>query len=901
MQKRLIEDSLPLKEISEQSAREKSIRHGHISTLHLWWARRPLAACRAAVYASLVPAPKNQREREEQHRFIEKLVNWDTLNPDHPDHWVIEEAKKRILEANGGVPPKVLDPFAGGGSIPLEAQRLGCETYASDLNPVAYIILLCTLYYPQRFAHLRHIKKDPMGNEYDAGPKLVHDVKKWGKWVYDRVKEEIGHLYDTGNPDETPVAYIWARTVTCPNPACRAEVPLVRQWWLCKKKNKKVAIKPIPNPKEKRVDFEVVEGDDIDFNPSDGTVVRGNASCPCCGQVTPVDDIRQIFRDKRQGNRLLCVIYTKVNSQGKNYRSPNDNDIKAFNTAVEIEKELKKHKIGEFSAIPDEPLPPVGTLGFRVNNYGFLEWGSLFNPRQAVALVTFCKYIRKAYDKIKKEVDDEEYGKAIFTFLSLALDRLADSSSSGCLWIVNAEKPAGTFGRQALPMVWDYTEINPMEGSPRKWTNHLKWMCKVIKKTSFSSSGIRIYRNSAEMINSIDKTLNLIITDPPYYDSIPYSDLSDFFYVWMKRSIGFLYPDVFNTKLTPKRSEIVQNPAYNKSKEFFEEKMQAFFREAHKTIEDNGIIVLVYAHKSTEAWETLLKGLLQENIVVTSSWPLHTERPGRLRAQGSAALASSVFIVCRKRNAVEEGFADDVERELRESLYEKLEYFWSQGIRGSDFFMSAIGPAVQVFGKYKRVITLEGEELTVADLLLKVRGIVSDFALERIVRGRGGHTIDDESRFYLLWRWAFGNATMPAGEVIPMAQSLGVEFNSLVAQSGVLNQKGDKVTLKGPMDRKDEKRLGEPDKAGFVPLIDVLHKAIHLWQNGERQELSNLIARTVPGGRDKLEQLAQSIIDVLPDDDKEATLYVNFLTGARQLPEAEGPVTAEQLTLGVDN
>ena len=895
MNKRLIEDSLPLKEISEQSAREKSIRHGHISTLHLWWSRKPLAVCRAVIYASLVPAPKDEKERKEQHEFIIKLVNWDTLNPKHPDHWVIGEAKRRILEANGGVPPKVLDPFAGGGSIPLEAQRLGCETYASDLNPLAHIIELCTLYYPQKYAHIRVKKSDGFGGEIEGDPQLTHDVRKWGKWIYDRAKEEIGHLYDTGSPDETSVAYIWARTVTCPNPACRAEVPLVHQWWLCKNSNKNLAIKPIPNLEEKRVDFEIVEGKDIDFDPSDGTIVRGNAACPCCGQVTSVNDIRQIFRDKKQGNKLLCVIYLDKNTPGKNYRVPCNNDIESFDKAVEIKRQLEKQRIGEFSAIPDEPLPPVGSLGFRVNNYGFLEWGSLFNPRQAVALVTFCKYIKKAYYEIIKEVDDEEYAKALLTFAYCILGRISSFLSSLCSWKDKGEFVAQTFVRQALSMSWDYSEVNPLGGASGDWYSSVDWIIRfldTLKEIDVSGFVNHISANSIDFQN----TFSMLISDPPYYDAIPYSDLSDFFYVWMKRSIGFLYPDVFSTQLTPKRSEIIQNPTQNKSKEFFEEKMQSFFNKAHKAIEKNGIIVLVYAHKSTEAWETLLKGLLQEDIVVTSSWPIHTERTARLRAYESAALASSVFIVCRKRNATEDGFEDDVDKELRESLYERLSYFWSQGIRGADFFMSAIGPAVQVFGKYKKVYKVQGGELTVADLLLKVRGIVSDFALKRIVHIQGEHSIDDESRFYLLWRWAFGNAVMPAGEVIPMAQSLGVEFNDLVANSGVLDKKGDKVTLRGPLARKKEKHLGEPDKAGTAPLIDVLHRCIHLWQEGKRQEISNLIARAVPGGRDKLEQLAQSITDVLPDNDKEATLYVNFLTGARQLPEAasnEGYVQEE--------
>ena len=355
----------------------------------------------------------------------------------------------------------------------------------------------------------------------------------------------------------------------------------------------------------------------------------------------------------------------------------------------------------------------------------------------------------------------------------------------------------------------------------------------------------------------------------------------------MKRSINNLYSDIFTTELTPKRSEIIQDSLKNKTKEFFEQKMRSFFMEINRILGIDGLCILVYAHKSTSAWETLINGLLSENIMVTASWPIHTERSVRLIAKDSAALASSVFIVCRKRTAEEEGFLDDVEKELKEVLYERLNYFWSQGIRGADFFMSAIGPAVQVFGRYKKVQTYEGKELTVGDLLTKVRGIVSDFAIERIVKGKGSQEIDDESRFYLLWRWAYGSSSMPAGEVIPMAQSLGVEFNELVSKSGLLQKKGQDVSLKSPFDRKKEKNMGEPDKGQSSPLIDILHRAVNLWQAGDRQELSNFISRACYDGSDTMEQLAQSIIDVLPDNDKEATLYVNFLTGMRQLPAAK--------------
>jgi putative DNA methylase len=306
----------------------------------------------------------------------------------------------------------------------------------------------------------------------------------------------------------------------------------------------------------------------------------------------------------------------------------------------------------------------------------------------------------------------------------------------------------------------------------------------------------------------------------------------------------------------------------------------------HRTLKNEGILVIVFAHKSTAAWETILKALLDSNLVVTASWPIETEKPGRTRAIGSAALASSVFIVCRKRSAHDDGFVDDVEPALKERLHERLDYFWSQGIRGADFFMSAIGPAVEVFGHHKRVLKLSGEEVTIAELLDKVRGIVADYALQRIVHGEAAGNVDEASRFYVIWRWAFGTSQVESGEAIHMAQSMGCEFSELVADRGVLNKEGNKVSLKGPLDRKKVKGLGEPNDTGtLAPLVDVLHRAANLWAAGERHDLADFLVEALPpGGADPMQQLAQSIVDVLAPGDKERALYENFLVGSRSLP-----------------
>jgi len=884
MDKRLIEDSLPIKEINEQSVHDTNIRQGHIKNIHTWWARRPLPACRAAIFASLIPAPKNENEREEKHHFISLLVNNEIFQSNNEYKWIIQEAKSNILKANKGISPKILDPFAGGGSIPFEAQRLGCETYVSDLNPVANIIELCTLLYPQMYNRLT--TEINYGTKQSRKSKFISDIKYWSNWIYENLQSETKCFYLPKNSGEEPVAYIWARTLICPNPACKAEVPLVSQWWLINKKINKVAIKPIPKPDKKKIDFVIKNNIEIDFKPESGTISGAKGLCLCCNQPIKNEYIRRYGKIYGLGHRLLAIVLINKKTKKREYRLPSNEEETILGSIPNV---IDNSNFKDM--IPKELIFDKDKRNFWITEYGPIRFMDLFNKRQLYVILNLVKHIRKAPKELSVGGNDSNYTKAIMTILSCMFSNFIRKFNCITVWngtIQNA------FGRQTLPMMWSYPEGNPLSNSAGSWKASSKVMIQALSKIQFGNPATKITRESVIGLTYEDKTFDAIITDPPYYDSIAYSDLSDFFYVWMKRIIGDLYPNVFNTQLSPKRSEIVQNPAHKKTKKFFEDKLKQAFAVLRRVLKDDGIIVMVYAHKSTDAWETLIKVLLEEDIIVTSSWPLHTERPRRLRAQGSAALASSVFIVCRKRQAVQDGFADDVEKELKDTLYERLAYFWSQGIRGSDFFMSAIGPAVQVFGKYKKVYTLEGKELTVADLLLKVRGIVSDFALERIVKGRGGHSIDDESRFYLLWRWAFGNAVMPAGEVIPMAQSLGVEFNKLVSKSGVLQKKSGKVTLKSPFDRKEEKNLGEPSSGEIAPLIDVLHRAVHLWQAGDRQELSNLIARSVPGGsRDSLEQLAQSIIDVLPDDDKEATLYVNFLTGARQLPKAEGKIVVE--------
>jgi putative DNA methylase len=902
--RRLIELSIPLDAISAQSAREKSIRHGHISTLHIWWARRPLAACRAAVFAALVDAPEDDAERERLERLIATIVDWDQVKGGNSP--AIEEARRIVREQWGDETPRVLDVFAGGGAIPLEALRLGCEAHALELNPVAYLILLCTLVYPQRYAdgvpgpaqppeqpHLPEMgpqaRQLRMELEQQAGKRtLASDVERWGRWVLEEARKEIGQFYE--DPEGgTVVAYLWARTAHCPNPACGAEMPLVRQWWLARRgKRKRAALKPIVDRERNEVAFEIVQGDEIDFDPAEGTIRRGSVTCLFCGQTADADYLRSEGKAGRLGQMPLAVVLTKPGELGKAYRPVTEADRRNYAAAEATLERLMAEADDGLSPVPDEPLPKPGTLGFRVNLYGFKRWGQLFNARQALALVTFTRKVRAVYDQMLAEVDDQEYARAVATCLVLVVDRLADYNTTICTWHNPGEKMGHTFTRQALPMAWDYCELNPFSGSTGDWSGAIDWVVRAIEHCAEANgepAGVR--QGTATRLPHPDAYFHAVITDPPYYDAVPYADLSDFFYVWLKRTVGDLYPAIFRTPLTPKSAEIIQEPSRHgkdqgKAKSFYEAQMTATFREAARVLRLDGTFVVVFAHKTTAAWETLVSSLLKADLVVTASWPLHTEMAARLRARESAALASSIFLVCRKRAEAREGYFSEVRQELQERIQERLEFFWEQGIRGADFFISAIGPAVEVFGRYTAVRRLSGEQVTVSELLDLVQEIVADYALARILHdGHVGH-VDPATRFYVLWRWAYGAARVHFDDARKLAQAQGAEVDRLMARLRLLKKRGENIELLGPRQRAKAEHLGEAGPGGQpAPLIDVLHRAALLWNQGDRSGLAEFLSRSGYARDETFWVVAQALSEILPEGDKEKQMLQGLL-GSRE-------------------
>lgn len=894
MKKRaFIEVDFPVREVSEESAREKNIRHGHISTLHIWWARRPLAASRATIYASLVPEPKDEREREERKKFIAELCRWENSNHEE----LIEKARKDILEANGGVPPKVLDPFAGGGAIPLEALRLGCEAYASDLNPVAVLIEKATLEYPQEFGKPVKVKADNLEGEIEVNP-LLEEVRKWGAWVLEEARKELAQFYPPDHDGSIPVGYIWARTVKCQNPACGAEIPLMRQTWLARKSNKKVALRMKVNHRKKppSIQFEVVEGRAFDFDPSQGTVSRANVVCPACGSGIDAATLRKEAQEGRMGERMVAVVLKHPRRQGKTYRVATEEDMEVFRAAEKALEVKRLQLMNEWGIdpVPDEPMPPKETLGFRVQRYGMTKWGDLFNPRQKLALITFIDKLKSA--KLEMESSGFATIEAITSYLVTIIDWIADKLTTLARWHVTGEKISGTYSRQALPMVWDYFELNPFSEATGDWNSALEWIVRVIGHCSLvDSKPAFITQSSATSLPHPDNYFDIIATDPPYYDNVPYSYLSDFFYVWLKRTVGDLYPELFATPLTPKSEEIVayshQEGGYEAGKRRFEEMLTKSFQEIYRVLKDDGIACIVFAHKSTDAWEAIINALLDSGLYLTASWPLNTEMQARLRAKESAALASSIYMVCRKRKEGRTAYFNEIKAGIEKRIREKLDQFWEEGISGSDFFISAIGPAVEVFGKYGRVEKLTGEQVKAAELLEYVRKVVSEYALSRILESPRLGGIDTEARFYLLWRWTYNDAKIPFDDARKLSQAVGIELTEHW-NKGFVKKEKEYIRVLSAEERGKDFLKQAPEN-----MVDVLHQALLLWSRNDRKAIAELLTRTGQGGNDDFWRLAQAISEVLPEGEREKQMLQGFLYGREAYMKATPKESTEQARL----
>ena len=928
--KRLIEDYLPIEKISAEASREKSVRKGHISTLHLWWARRPLVACRAAVYGALVPASrfvpngasdekKRSLGRANAAKFVERLCQY----PGNTS--VIAEAQQHILEAHAerlsqetgtnvtvqdieqgrASRPKVLDMFAGGGAIPLEALRLGCEAYALDLNPVAYIIELCTLVFPQKYG-----KPDP-GARGMAGPKnengettwggLAEEVRYWGKWVLEKVRAEIGDLYPpipdpkapkvrhvlgkaqlemTGQGFDqsgqqklavetpvgylSPVAYLWTRTVRCKNPACGATVPLVKQTWLCKKAGRFVALRILAPKGKKKVVFEVIEAHDekgLGFDPEDFSK-GGNATCPFCETVADVRYVKEEGWGGRIGLEMMAGVYTrrrrKVDGKGGSMNGKVYVSADALPSIVEdhtterIEAICRKKGL----AIPSAPIAGLpddskeNTVGTRVRPYGFRTWGQMFTPRQTLCLLTFVAAVRESEAEIENYGYQPDRTKALVTYLGGMVDKLADFCSTECVWNYTGGRGVkNSFGRQALTMTWDFSETNPFNEAGASWVAICEDIPAAINLLSFNAGPkSHVSRGSASNLPWSDTTFDAVITDPPYYDNVPYADISDFFYVWLRQTVGHLYPEHFAMEGTPKKSEAIAEPTRHggdreKARKAYEKMMAQAFAEAHRVLKMNGHLTVVYAHKTTLGWATLVDALRQSGFMVTEAWPLDTEMKARLRGMDSSALASSIFLAARKRGAAGAGsYEQDVQRDLERIVRERVETLWEMGITGADLVIACVGAGLRAFTRFSRVEYANGEEVPAERFLTEVETVVLETILTRLSKEVGANGskyslagLDPATRFYVLWRYTYKVADLDAGEAIIFANGTHVELDgvhglSSGAQALVANNKG-KYRLLDYTARGGDGALGMAAENGqSAPVIDALHRLMWLME-----------------------------------------------------------------------
>ena len=902
MPRRLIEEAFPLKKVSEDSKHEKNVRHGHISTLHIWPARRPLAACRAVTIATLLPDPADaptkmkeeytrlsgsplpERQREYLcNELIASLTRWGDENgqgdwdrKDSRGRWLnkLRIARELILLAYDGHPPKVLDMFAGGGAIPLEAMRLGCEAIANDYNPVSWFILKCTLEYPHRLAgktaSLPDLNLDERPDLKNGD--LADHVRLWGQWVLENARNELAQYYPVINGKPT-VAYLWARTIPCQDPQCGATIPLLKTLWVCKKPEKTIkdttenrdrpdflrlketknltkviingkrALKLSPDLETKRVQFEIFAPKNAD-EVGDSTMSGSTATCPFpnCGSQQPNDYIKRCGHEGKLKVQMTAVVCQS--EYGKEYRLPTPREI----GAAEIPKEALEAIANQIPhGMPDEPMPGPKTLGFSIPLYGFKKWSDVFTTRQLLALMTFVKWTRSAQVEMEKLGYSAEWVEAVKAYLSILTDRLCNYASAICIWEQNAEEVKQTFLRFALPLIWDFAESNPLYDQNRYYKGAIDSVERFLRKVliSFCSDSPPPYivNSPAQQLNELK--VDIIITDPPYYDVIPYADLSDFFYVWLRRSIGDQFPDVFVESLTPKSDELVQHSNHfdgdkKAAKKFYESGMAESFRTAYQSLSQTGLIVIVFAHKSPDAWETLTTAMIQEGLSVTASWPIDTELQGGLKLN-RAALSTSLWMVCRKRPAkARVGHYGKVKSEMQERITERLRYFWDSGIRGPDFVWAAIGPALESYSCYKEVRRQTGEPFTVSEFLTEVRRNVTDFALGQILHGVSTEALDEWTRYYLMHKDYFGAEDAPVGECILLAQGYGVSLDDLRAnQIGILKKarSGNALKLLGHKERTSN-RVGYAHTSGRVPMIDMIHRIMNLWDEGESAQIN---------------------------------------------------------------
>jgi len=815
---KLIEVALPLDVINREAAREKSIRHGHPSTLHLWWARRPLAACRAVLFAQLVDDPsahpeqfpteaEQDAERQRLFRIIERLVPWEASN----DETILEEARAEIRRCYPDGPPPIVDPFCGGGSIPLEAQRLGLEARASDLNPVAVLITKALIELPPKFADRPPVHPDDTGklkisHTWKGAAGLAEDVRWYGNWMREQAEQRIGHLYPKAKlPDgseATVIAWIWARTVTCPNPACGATMPLVRSFWLGKKKGKEAWVDPIPDRSGKRVRFRIGHGKD--GPPVGETVGRTGATCLVCDSPVPLAHVRAEGKAGRVGAQLMAVV--AEGQRQRIYLPPDEGQESAAN-------------VPRPEDVPDTELPH-NPRDFKTPNYGMTHHADLFTDRQLTALCTFSNLVTEARDRVLADCGgDAAYADAVATYLAFGLSKLADRHSTITNWYVSRESTSSTFARQAIPMTWDFAETNPLLDGTGTYLNAAEWTADCLVYLRPDADGV------VTQTSALDAAVQgaVVSTDPPYYDNIGYADLADYFYVWLRRSLRSAYPELLGTVLTPKTEELVATPyrfggSKAKAESHFEAGFETVFARVAQQAQPTIPTTVYYAFRQSESdedvpgiastgWEKLLGGLLGSGMSVTATWPVRTEASNRMLSMGTNALASSIVLACRPR-AADAGVTDRraFQRALKARLGHDLRLLQSGGVAPVDLAQAAIGPGMAVFSSFAKVVEADGSPMRVRTALALINQVLDEVTAEQ--EGE----FDEDTRWAVAWYAEHGMDVGAYGRAEDLARAKNVSVFGLVKAGIVESGQGkvrllDRDELPSDWDPADDERL----------------------------------------------------------------------------------------------
>ena len=983
--KKLIEVALTIKEISAESVRDKSIRHGHISTLHLWWARRPLPVCRAIVFASLVPDPLDKNcplafkdavtsllspqtsgllqvdpykpytdipytsiedpmednLRNRLMMFIGKfsdkcqqnmmegkstspkeqladgsLIKWENKNNPtvlkiareliwvaynsdkdqtigfeslhksfEESYSAIKVAEKALYgivdrhiysdevvylekELNEAIEkflsqmPSVFDPFAGGGAIPLEAARLGCRSYGNDINPVAHIIEKCSAEFPQKYGKPiiyseaeftakygkrgvcmaqekgRNIVKDANTGAYHIPNRLSWDVEFYAKELLEQTEKEVGYLYPADESGNKPIAYYWARTAKCSNPSCGAEVPLLKQFYLANTSRKKVYLNPIINGTD--IQFEIKEGK-YDEKMMPGWNNRGNLTCPCCGSVTKVNEIKNQSKNGFLKERLLAII--SESNQGKVYSLPSKKFCERMKT--DIGEVNKSHEI----------MPVHYDQAFPVCTWGYYYWTDMFSNRQ----LRFLDTLIEKFNSLKNTI--EGYHTALLSFLAIWIDRIAVVNTSMGRWDVSRENNQHPFGRQAISMIFDFPESNPFCLSSGSAMNQLEWVLRYLdSESSLEIPAVFYHASSGEKSQFAPKSLDASVTDPPYYDAIGYADCSDFFYVWLKKTLRDIYPIDFSTPQTPKAEECTaikhQHGTVEKAKKHFENKLTEIFDAIEYQTSD--IVSIMFAHQSTEAWTTLCNSILGARMNITGSWPMDTEMANRNVGLSGAALESSVTVACRPSERKGYGDYKEVKKDIEKKVTSEVESLYELGFRGADLLTACFGQAVSVFGRYKTVEKSDGSEVSVAELLEMARNAAFD-ALLKGVQG------DDYTKFYIGWLQLNGTGEVDFDDATKFTR-VGVNINiNDIKQEGLLILEGKKMHI-----AMAEEHIGKSSVEGTRPQdspIKQAHRFILLYRESDRAKILSFVRDICPDSSSPLWRLLATLKELLPAND----------------------------------